>query len=233
METVSLPYKLKRHQLSSDLHIHTNYVDGKHSVAECVKKAEENGLELIAITEHVRRNLTYDFSGLLRDLYKAREKSRLNILIGAEAKVIDLDGNLDIPDQVRQKVDVVLGCFHSWFEEVPPTKGKYLEALLNMIRKRKADIWAHPFLFASNYNLDFEVGKVVEIIQALKESGILFEINLRHRCPQEPFLTLLLNEKIPWVIGSDAHYDKEIWDRVKPDFINLENWQKMGGKYEV
>jgi len=93
METVSLAYELKRYQLSSDLHIHTNYVDGKHSVAECVKKAEENGLELIAITEHVRRSLTYDFSELLQDIYEARERSRVRILVGAEAKVIDADRN--------------------------------------------------------------------------------------------------------------------------------------------
>ena len=227
METASLAYKLKRYQFSSDLHIHTNYVDGKHSVAECVKKAEENGLELIAITEHVRRNLTYDFSKLLQDVYEAREKSGLNVLVGAEAKVIDGEGNLDIPHWVKEKVDVVSACFHSWFDKTGPKKDEYLNALLNMIRRHDTDIWAHPFLFLSNYNLHIEVNEVPEIINALKENGVFFEINLRYQCPPELFLTLLIDERVPWVIGSDAHQKDHIWDRTKPDFINPDSWGKL------
>lgn len=239
METASLAYKLKRYQFSSDLHIHTNYVDGKHSVAECVKKAEENGLELIAITEHVRRHLTYDFAKLLDDIYEARESSHSHILAGAEAKVIDLNGNLDISDQLREKIDIVLGCFHSWFGESPPTRAEYLEALLNMIRNHNADAWAHPFLFADSYDFHLESEEVLEITKALKENGIFFEINLRYQCPPEPFLTLLIDERVPWVIGSDAHSKEDIWDKSKPAFMSWDTWldcQKgmtlKGEKYE-
>lgn len=233
MGGASLAYKLKRRRFSSDLHIHTNYVDGKHSVAECVKKAEENGLELITITEHVRRNLTYDFSKLLQDVYEAREKSGLNVLVGAEAKVIDGEGNLDISPWVREKVDVILACFHSWFGKTAPKKDEYLNALLNMIRKRNADIWAHPFLLAHNHNFHFDATEVLEIIKALKDNGAFFEVNLRYQCPPEPFLTLLINARVPWVIGSDAHCVEEIWHKKRPGFINMESWQNMGGRYEV
>ena len=232
MEMESLARKLNRFRLSGDLHIHTNYVDGKHSIADCVRRAEEKGLELIALTEHVRRNLTYDFNVLLQEIDKAREKSKLHIWVGAEAKVIDLDGNLDISNQVRDKVDVVLGSFHSWFEETPPTKGKYLESLLNMIRKRKADIWAHPYVFLNNCNLHLEVEEVREVAQALKESRMFFEVNLRYRCPPEPHLTVFISEEVPWVIGSDAHSKEDIWDKTRPGFIRLESWQKMGVEKE-
>jgi len=227
MRTVSLVNKIESYRLSSDLHIHTNYVGGKHYIGECVKKAEGNGLELIAITEHVRRDLTYPFSKLLQDIYKVRERSHLHILVGAEAKVIDLNGNLDISDQVWGELDVVLGCFHSWFGVLPPTKGEYLKALLNMIKKHNVDVWAHPFLFAENYNIHLENEEVLEIIEALKKNNVFLEINLRHWCSLEPYLILFMNEKVPWVIGSDAHCIEHIWNKTKPDFIDHGSWRKL------
>lgn len=75
--------------------------------------------------------------------------------------------------------------------------------------------------------------EVLEIAKDLKENGVFFGINLGHQCPPKPYLTLLVNDRVPWVIGSDAHCVEEIWDGVKPSFINLENRQKIGGKYEV
>jgi histidinol phosphatase-like PHP family hydrolase len=39
-----------------DMHMHTNFTDGKHSVEEMVKAADTIGLKKIAITEHVRRD---------------------------------------------------------------------------------------------------------------------------------------------------------------------------------
>ena len=35
-----------------DLHMHTNNSDGSDTVIELLKKAEENNLELISITDH-------------------------------------------------------------------------------------------------------------------------------------------------------------------------------------
>ena len=35
-----------------DLHIHTNWSDGSDFVEDCIKKAAEEGLKAIAITDH-------------------------------------------------------------------------------------------------------------------------------------------------------------------------------------
>ena len=35
-----------------DLHIHTRHSDGTNSIKEILKKAEENNLELISLTDH-------------------------------------------------------------------------------------------------------------------------------------------------------------------------------------
>jgi len=213
---------------ASDWHIHTNYVHGKHSVLECVNKAKENNLKLIVIIEHVRRSLTYDFSDLLGEIEVAREKSpKLKILSGAEAKVISIDGDLDISLEVTERVDLIYGAFHSWFKQTMPTKEEYIEALLNVLKRKEIDIWAHPLLLPKRYGIYFEDDEILKIIQSVKKYKILVEINLRYKLPPINFLNMVLKESIPFVISSDAHSKYKIWDKSKPDLFSSEVWQKI------
>jgi len=213
--------------LSSDWHIHTNYVHGRHTISECIEYARKRGLKLIVIVEHVRKKLTYDFAKLLKEVNKEREKSKIKVLLGAEAKVIDINGDLDISRKVKRKLDVLYGAFHSWFYQTTPTKEEYIETLLNMIKKREFDVWAHPFLLPTNYGIQFNDDEFLEIINAIKKYKIFIELNLLYKLPPSDFLTFILEESVPIVIGSDAHSKYEIWDGKKPDFINFECWQKI------
>jgi histidinol phosphatase-like PHP family hydrolase len=213
--------------LDSDWHIHTNYVHGMHSLSECIKKAESNNLKLIAIVEHVRQNLTYDFLELLKEINRMRKESNVIILLGAEAKIKDEEGNLDISPMVEKKVDIVYGAFHSWFKNSKPKKEEYIEALLNMIKKGVIDIWAHPLLLPRRYNIYFEDEKIIEIIDTLKRYGTYLEINLNYKLPPTNFLNLALEASIPFVIGSDAHNKNQIWNKNKPNFIKLKIWKRI------
>lgn len=213
--------------LTSDWHIHTNYVHGKHTIPECVKKGEENGLKLIVIVEHVRQNLTYDFSELLEEIDMTKKESKIKLLSGAEAKVKDINGSLDMSSKVKKKVDVVYGAFHSWFKQTTPAKEEYLEALLNMIKRKEIDIWAHPFLLPTRYGIHFEDNEILEIVKTIKKYEIFVEINLRYKLPPTNFLNTIFKVSIPFVISSDAHSKYEIWDKSKPDFFSSEVWQKI------
>ena len=53
--------KYQSYLTSGDWHIHTNYTDGENSIEDYCERALKNGLELIAFTEHVRRDLDYAF----------------------------------------------------------------------------------------------------------------------------------------------------------------------------
>jgi len=44
-----------------DYHIHTTFSDGKNSVDEIAKSSKKIGLLEIGITDHVRKNITYNF----------------------------------------------------------------------------------------------------------------------------------------------------------------------------
>ena len=95
-------------------HIHTNFVDGLNSVTEYCCFAEKANLPLLAFTEHVRRTLTYDFTEFVSQISSAKKKFGLIALAGCEAKVLDIDGTLDVSTEVLRKSELVLGVFHSF-----------------------------------------------------------------------------------------------------------------------
>ena len=82
-----------------DCHVHTSYTDGKNSVFEYCQKAKENNLKSILFSEHVRKDISYDYADFLLQINKAKCTFKdLKILSGCEAKVLNLDGDLDVPD---------------------------------------------------------------------------------------------------------------------------------------
>lgn len=129
-----------------DYHIHANLTDGKMSVEQIIDLAHEKGIEQIAITEHIRRQPTYDWFKL-RDTVKHLDKT---VLVGVEAKVLDEEGTLDCPEDILNESDLVLGSVHSIGN---------VEWLL----KSSCDIIAHPDLNAANVNLFKGCQKVLEI----------------------------------------------------------------------
>jgi putative hydrolase len=183
-----------------DWHIHTNYTDGKNTVLDYCNQAAINGLKLIVFTEHVRKNLTYDFSKFISDVRSARENSNLKILYGCEAKVIDLDGNLDASEEVLTNCELVLGVFHSFpFTE----KHHYLTALKNMLRNPYVDVWGHPTLFIQNkFKLTGE--EITEIIDCCIENNVLIERNVKYNLPDPRFMDVV-KRKWKFTVGSDAH----------------------------
>lgn len=54
--------------IKGEWHVHTCYTDGQNTIDECCQKAVEIGIPLIAFTEHVRKNLNYDFHNFLNDI---------------------------------------------------------------------------------------------------------------------------------------------------------------------
>lgn len=155
-----------------DYHIHTNKVDGDMSPEEIINLAKKTQVK-IAITEHIRRNPTYNWFEF-RDHIKRLDKS---ILVGVEAKVLDADGTLDVPENIRVEADLVLGSVHSVGT---------VEWLLNS----SCDVIAHPQITQANVDLFRKCGKVLEI-------------NALHRLPWD-ILDQLIDENT-FSFGSDTH----------------------------
>ncbi len=198
--------KYEKYLLCGDWHIHTNYTDGKNTIFEYCKQAEKNGLELIAFTEHVRKDLTYNFEDFISDIYSAKDMFDLVIIGGCEAKVLDLEGGLDVSKDVLKNCEVVLGAFHSF-----GYRGKeyYLTALCNMLKNPDVDIWAHPMRYAERTNLTLTKPELHLIsIMSLKYE-VLIEKNTKYSIDKK-FLKIASATGCRFVYGGDAHDISEL-----------------------
>jgi putative hydrolase len=184
-------------------HIHTNFTDGENSIFEYCEYASINNIKLIGFTEHVRKELDYDFDDYIEQIKKARILfPNLIILIGCEAKVLDIEGNLDVSKEVYDKCDLVLGAFHSFPYE---DKESYLTAMKNMLKNQKIDVFAHPFLFAKKKSFTLEEVEIVEIIKLCEENEIILEKNKRYKLPSQEIIKKATTLGINYIIGRDIH----------------------------
>lgn len=191
-----------------DIHVHTNYTDGKNAVREYCQRAVQNNLEAIAFTEHVRKNLNYSFDNFLRDIENAKKEfPQLAVSSGCEAKVLSIQGELDAPQDILAQCDIVIGVFHSFKHR---DKESYLVALRAMLRNPSVDIWGHPTLFTKKHNIILEEKELNEIIDVCIENDVLIERNLKHDVPDAYFTGLALKRGAKFIIGSDAHSVEEL-----------------------
>jgi len=116
-----LPHSIERSDIRGDLHVHTNWTDGKNSIQEMVAEAKRLGYEYIALTDHspsVRvahgmeppRLLDY-----IRTIDALNKKmTGITILKGSEVDILG-DGSLDYDDELLAKLDLVNISVHSKF----------------------------------------------------------------------------------------------------------------------
>nr|WP_295969947.1 DNA polymerase/3'-5' exonuclease PolX [uncultured Bacillus sp.] len=133
--------------IKGDLHMHTTWSDGAHSVGEMAEACRKRGYQYIAITDHsqylkMAKGLT------IERLKKQREEinilnekySDFRILSGIEMDILP-DGSLDFPDDVLEETDLVIASIHSSFSQ---PKEKIMERLKTALYNANVDIIAHP-----------------------------------------------------------------------------------------
>ncbi|MCD9024752.1 PHP domain-containing protein [Cohnella silvisoli] len=79
-----------------DLHLHSNYSDGKNTPEEMIEAAIKIGYEAIALTDHVWKSSTWipAYSAHLETL-KKKYANKITLYSGIEAKVVSLEGDID------------------------------------------------------------------------------------------------------------------------------------------
>jgi DNA polymerase (family 10) len=119
----SLPRLIELTDLKGDLHTHTNWTDGAHSLEDMAQAAKAKGYQYMALTDHsqsltIARGLTPE-----RLAEERRLVSRLNhklapftILLGTEMDILR-DGALDFSDEVLATLDYVSASVHSAFNQ--------------------------------------------------------------------------------------------------------------------
>jgi putative hydrolase len=193
----------------ADLHTHT--VASGHAVdtiRTMCAHACRCGLEGIAITDHGPGMPDGSHFIYFSVLHRMTERIDLPVRIihGAEDDIKSLRGDLHLPQEVRDRLELVIVGLHpnTWIADKSRTART--DAVVHVIERGLAHIIAHP---VSTF-IDVEVGPVAE---AAKACGAALELNTSKLADREAILDLLdvcARKETPIVLNSDAHVAEEV-----------------------
>lgn len=200
----------------SDLHTHTivsghAYTTLMENIDYCAKK----GIKILGTSEHAPSMPGaphYWYFGNLKTV--PRIINNVIILRGCEANILDIDGNIDLPEDGMKHLDYMISSFHEPVFK-PKTKKENTMAILNVMDKyEKVEILGH--LGNPNYELDYDA-----IVKKAKEKNIMIEINNSSlsgssrvgsdvNCEKVALLCKEYGTKV--ILTSDAHFNTKIGD---------------------
>jgi DNA polymerase (family 10) len=189
-----LPALITRADLRGDLHSHSDWSDGVHSIEVMAEAARRLGYEYQVLTYHtqslaIARGLTPDRVEQEREIIAAlnerfaAEEARGELPAGANAGGFRLlhgcelevraDGVLDYEDELLARFDLVVASVH--VARRPP-RADLTRRTLNAIRSPHVDVIAHPSgrMIQTRDDLDLDWDAVFEAAAA---TGTALEIN--------------------------------------------------------
>jgi len=205
-----LPHLIEREDLLSELHSHSTWSDGRLSIEDMARAARERGYRILAITDHsaslgVTGGLTPERLEQQRaeiDAVQRRLGDSILLLQGAEVE-IRADGSLDFPDEVLEKLDIVIASLHVSLRQ---PREKVTERLLNAIRHPHVDLIGHPTgrLIPDREGADLDMEAV---LKAAAESGVALEMSAHpSRLDLDDIYARRAAELgIPLSLNTDAH----------------------------
>ena len=201
-----LPKLIEYNSLKWDLHVHSNWSDGKNTIEELVQTAISLNYKYIAITDHsqslsIANGLDEKrFLKKLEEVKKIRKKyPQIKILMWTEVDILQ-DGSLDYPEEILKKCDIVIASIHRWFSQ--DQTERYLKALDNPYITM---IW-HPswrvFWEREEMKVDWE-----KVFKKAIEKNVAMEINSQPLRLDLPVHLIRQFDKMWWYfyINTDAH----------------------------
>lgn len=218
--------------LYGDYHTHTIYSrnhHGKGTILENASVAADKGLKQIAITDH---GFNHEFFSLRRklipqiqeEILNAKEITGVDILLGVEANLISLDGDVDVKEEDLQYLDVLLMGYHklvhmkSFKDKMQlnfsnnvmakifgPSKeriSRNTTAMLKAIDKYPIDVITH-------LNFGFQTDTIA-VAKLAKQKGVFVELNGKHINFTSDEIEIMKAEGIKFIVDSDAHTPERV-----------------------
>ena len=189
--------------LKEDYHIHTNYNDHSDSnltVKNVVKEAERKGLEIIALTEHVRESSKW-IPNYLNEISNYKEKTKVKVISGFEAKILS-DGNIDCREEIARDY-FIIASFHTKYYD----KAIWINALKKVIENKYVNVIGH---LAPENSFQINTEEIEEFAKLLSKHDKIVEVNAKYQMPPENWVKIFIKRGVKFHLGSDAHSLSEI-----------------------
>jgi len=195
--------------IKGDLHMHSAWSDGAHSIEEMAEACRARGYRYMAITDHsqylrVANGLTPErVRKQIEEVRKLNEKyDDFTILTGIEMDILP-DARLDFDDELLAELDIVIASIHSSFSQ---SREKIMERLRTAVENFHVDIIAHPTgrLIGRRDGYDVDIDMLIELA---KQTNTALELNANpHRLDlASEHLRKAQEAGVKIVINTDAH----------------------------
>ncbi|MDN7227015.1 DNA polymerase/3'-5' exonuclease PolX [Planococcus sp. N064] len=204
-----IPQLVELVDIQGDMHMHTTWSDGAHSLTEMIDACRAHNYNYMVITDHseylkVANGLTPE--RLLKQNAEIRELNKkyddIEVLSGTEMDILP-DGSLDFDDSVLEQLDFVIASIHSSFQQ---PQEQIMARLLTAMKNPHVDMIAHPtgriVGQRGGYDPDME-----QLLDWAKEYGKIVELNASpYRLDLAVEHLEMAQEKgVPVAINTDAH----------------------------
>ncbi len=210
-----LPDLIKLSDIKGDLHNHSNWSDGTCPFEEMAQRAMKMGYQYLVVSDHSK---SLHVANGLKDeelLEEIEEIDRLNkkfkgfTLLKATEVDIKADGSIDFPDELLEKLDIVVASVHSGFKQ---GKQKITDRIIAAIRNPYVNIIAHPTgrLISKREGYEVNLDKVIE---ACAETGTALEINCHYdRLDLNDIYSKRAKDAGAMIaISTDSHHVDQMW----------------------
>ena len=175
----TLPDVVSIADIRGDLHVHSIWSDGRHSIEAMARAAQERGLSYMVMADHSRSSVIAGGLSVAAVAAQREEIAAVNarldgfrVLAGIELD-IKQDGSLDYDDEVLATFDFVTASVHSGFGQ---SAQRITDRVLAAIRSPHVDAIGHPTgrLLSRREPLALDMDAVIEVAA---ETGTALEIN--------------------------------------------------------
>lgn len=205
----TLPDLISSADIRGDLHVHSTWSDGRHSIEAMAQAAQQRGLRYMVMADHSRSSVIAGGLSVAAVAAQREEIAAVNakldgfrVLAGIELD-IKPDGSLDYDDEVLATFDFVTASVHSGFGQ---RAERITERVLAAIRSPHVDAIGHPTgrLLSRREPLALDMDAV---IAAAAETGTALEINANpdRLDLNDEYARQAAEAGVPLAINTDAH----------------------------
>jgi DNA polymerase (family 10) len=209
-----LPKLVEPKDILGDLHVHSDWSDGRASILEMAKAAKALGYEYVAVSDH---SPSVGIAGGLAP-EKMEEKIKavaavnevlegITVLMGTEVD-IKADGRLDYPNDLLAKCDVVVASVHMGQQQ---TLRAISGRLISAIENEFVDIIGHPTGRIIDQREPYDID-MQSVLEAARRTGTAMEINAYPRRLDLNDINARAAKEmgVKMCINSDAHKPEQL-----------------------